>query len=1202
MPTNNSTNEIESSNEPILIVGIGASAGGLDAFKRFFTTMPDDSGMAFVLLPHLSASHHSLMPELLSTSINMKVQEAQNDTPVLANHVYILPPDKKLSYQDDCLHLETEEESNIHWSAIENFLCPLAIEKKERAVAIILSGTGNHGIMGIREIKLNGGLILAQSPLTCHYNQMPINAIDTGLVDFILPPEEMPQALIDYAKHPYLSKIEVTQQGAILEEIQNILTLLRKKIKHDFSCYRKNMLLRRIQRRMSVCHASTLAEYYQYLIEHSEESHALCKDLLIGVTAFFRDPEAFNELEQRIVPELVAQCNIENPIRIWVPACASGEEAYSIAMLFHEEFEMTKKPLALQIFASDIDEESLNVARLGTYPIAQTIDLSKQRLNSFFVKTPENKYRVKKYLRDSIVFASHNLITDAPFSRVDLISCRNFLIYLQAKLQSKIINLFHFSLKANGYLMLGPSESIGRNTKLFSAVSKKWRIFKYIVQVSHRLHTFPTQFTNSYPTTTENTKMPFYSISRPDQKLIDLVYKNLLDSYAPAAVLINGNFEVLHFQGPTIDYLEFPKGTPSNDITVLVREGLRTRIRAAVKRAKDENQIITDSTARVKRHDRYKPCKITVRPIYDSKSSSILFLIVFEDEQSAHSASAQNNEVATAALSEHHQKDSLDESIAIRQLEEDLENTREDLQSNIEDLKASNEEVMSMNEELQSANEELETSKEELQSTNEELTTVNTELQCKLEELVTSNDDISNLLASTDIATLFLNRKMKIKLFNPATAILINLRKTDIGRAISDLSAHLANTFLLEDAQTVLDSLAPVERDIWNNEEDKDKDTSKCFLRRIVPYKAADNRISGVIITFIDITERYRQKQHLEQCVIERTQELYEREERLKTIMESAADAIVVIDFNGLITEYNKAAEKTFGYKTSEAIGKNINLLMPFHFSEYHDGYLSNIGSGLHSKTMNKQRKMLALHKDGNEFPIDFTISHVKNMELYIGIIRDLTEKTALEKAITEINTKYQEALGIELHDTLGQRLTGINLLIKNLKRKRDRNEKLSGELIEEIGEQLTVAIGETRRISHGLAPISLTPEGLQDALAALVEPINNKSNINAQFNCNAMSNVKDRNVAMQVYRIAQEALNNAVKYANAKNISLSFGNSVDTLMLNIQDDGQGFDENILTNKTGIGLHIMQYRANSIGAQLNIESTLGQGTTITFVL
>jgi two-component system CheB/CheR fusion protein len=1181
---------VNNTTKPKLIIGIGASAGGLDAFRAFFSKIPKNIGMAFVLVPHLDPSHQSLMAPLLASKIDMPVFEAEDNMLVEADHVYILPPGKEITIADGYLHLNDISQPRQQWQAIEHFLTSLAKDQAERSVAIILSGTGCHGTLSFRDIKLAGGIILAQDPLTTPHYQMPQNAIDTGLVDLIAAPEEMPAILIEYASHPCLERTTNTITEEILKNMHRILAYLRIRIKYDFSGYRKNMLLRRIQRRMCVSQTNTLEAYYDFLKATPEEASALNKDLLIGVTAFFRDKDAFSLINQSVIQNLITTCTEQNPVRIWVPACATGEEVYTITMMLFEAFEQAEKPVMAQIFASDIDEQSLKVAREGVYPKSIESDVSADRLARFFELTAKGTYQVKKELRETIIFATQNLISDTPFSRLDLISCRNLFIYLQPELQSNVLKTFHFALKPGGTLMLGPSESLGKNKKQFETLSKKWRIFKSIKATNKLSINFPIKRYSTLNHSTQNSYKTMNYQTTPPARFAELVNRDLLEEYAPAAVLINRVYEILHFQGPTVNFLEFPKGTPTHDLITLLREGLRARIRTAVEYVLKENKSIVDLDAKVKRNGHYVPCMLTVRPVFDPKLPSDLLLITFEEK--AGSASLKVIPSATLNLSNN-------DSSIIEQLEYELNATREDLQSTVEELessneelKASNEEVMSMNEELQSTNEELETSKEELQSMNEELNTVNSELLFKVEELEKSYDDTQNLLSSTDIATLFLDRKLHIRLFNPSIGELLNLRESDIGRSISDFSAKVANSDLVTDAHQVLEKLTPIEKDVWSTE---DSQNNRCYLRRIVPYRTVDDHINGVVITFVEITERYQQEKYLEQCVQERTKALHDREARLSTIMKYASEAIVVMDESGIITDFNQAAENMFNYQAIEILGANIEKLVPSvqikNNSKLANKNALDVVSNIIAQT---PQALKAIRKDASEFPIKLTTTMIANDKLCIGIISDLSEVAVLKKAIADITIKEQEKIGREVHDNLGQRLTGINLLVSDLKRNISINDIQSNNKLAQIMEHISVAIGETRNISHGLSPILFPPQKLQEALIQLMQMVD-KANIESKFEFSKVLRVTDNTVAIQIYRIAQEAINNAIKHSKASKITLELITHLNQMTLVIHDDGIGIK---LKENRGIGLKTMQYRASSINASLFIESSQNSGTTV----
>lgn len=977
------------------IVGIGASAGGLNAFKRFFSAMRPDSGMAFVLIPHLDPTHESLMVELLARQTEMPVVEAEDGTAVQANCVYIIPPNKYLEIACGLLRLSEPPKPRGLQTAIDFFLRSLAMDQEERAIGIVLSGTGSHGTLGIREIKLVGGLVIAQEPKSAEYDQMPRSAIETGLVDFVLPPEEMPQALLRYVEQPYLNRVgePAPQPEEAAEQLNRILAVVRTRTKYDFRSYRKNMLMRRVQRRMSVCHVDQFADYIELLRENPDEVMSLYRDLLIGVTAFFRESEAFHVLEQQVIPELVERRKGDVPVRVWVPGCATGEEAYSIAMLLFEGFAAVDKPVNIQIFASDIDEKSLDVARTSSYPASIAGDVSSERLKRFFVRTDENHYQVNKQLRESIVFAPQNLISDAPFSRLDLISCRNLLIYLEPDVQQKVVTLFHFALGEDGYLLLGPSESIGRAVDMFEPVSKKWRVYRRIGPVRRELVEIPIVSTDE-----RRAPMRLAEPTRlPPKGFKDLTERLILSDYAPAATLINRKYEILYVTGPLVNYLEFPTGELTKDLLAMARQGLRTRIRAACHRALHDNEPAIDADACVKRDDGYVPCTITVRSIREPKEAEGLMLVTFQDRDTSppHKQGTEDPSLA--------RRDGDDEdSKLVQQLEFELKSTREDLQSTIEEmessneeLKASNEEVMSMNEELQSANEELETSKEELQSLNEELSTVNNQLQDKVGELDKANNDLTNLMAASDIATVFLDTELRIVRFTPPTARLLNLMATDIGRPFRDFAPRFTNDHLLDECQVVLDKLTPVERELRTDE-------NRHYLRRILPYRTADHRISGVAITYVDITERVQAEAE---------------SRRLATAMRDSNDAVTGQSLDGSIIYWNRGAERMYGYSEAEALQMNVRDLVPEDVCEEALAIARRIAEDRESESLDTRR----VTKDGRTLDVWLTVSKLVDEAGQVIAVatteRDVTDRKQSETKLQQLNDSLEQRVAEQVHE-----------------------------------------------------------------------------------------------------------------------------------------------------------------------------------------
>jgi two-component system CheB/CheR fusion protein len=1189
---------------PCAVVGIGASAGGLAAFKAFFSSMPSDSGVAFVLVPHLDPTHESLMVELLARQTDMPVCEAGDDMEIEPDHVYIIPPGNYLAIRDTRLQLLEPDKPRGTQIAIDHFLRALAEDQQQRSVAVILSGTGNHGSLGLKEVKAAGGMVMAQEPASAEHEQMPRSAIATGLVDYVLPPESMPEALVRYVRQPYIVQAQEEKKAAppseAIEQLDDILGVLRTHTKSDFRCYRKNMLNRRVLRRMSLCHIDTYAAYTDHLRENAGEITALYKDLLIGVTAFFREPEAFKVLAKSVIPELVERSGIDNPLRVWVPACSTGEEAYSIAILFFEQFRVTGKPVNLQVFATDIDKEALEVARRGIYPDSIAADVSPELIKHYFFAAGENHCQVNKQLRDAIVFAPQSLINDAPFSNLDLVSCRNLLIYLEPAMQHKVISLLHFTLKEGGYLLLGPSESIGAAVDMFEAVSKKWRVFRRIGPARRNLVEIPIIASAGL----QWTRIPRVEPARRMGAVYaEVMQKALLKELAPAAVLINRKYEALGFQGPTGNYLEFPSGEPTHDLMSLAREGLRTKLRAACHKAIHDGVPVTVADARVKRNGGYTPCSISVRPLSEPKEAESLLLVSFVDHTPSTPAGASKTELIEAG--------SDGENQFVKQLEHELKDTREDLQSTIEELensneelKASNEEIMSMNEELQSANEELETSKEELQSLNEELSTMNQQLQEKVEALDVANNDMFNLLASTDIGTVFLDKDFRVQHFTPAIGKLLSLVATDVGRPITDFSAKFHDADLLPDCARVLKDLTRIEKEVWALENNVTAPVSRdatpppgasWYIRRISPYRTREDHIKGVVITFVDITRRKGAEEQLEERVAQRTKELHISEHRLRAIMESAAEAIVVIGLDGLVTEFNPAAEEIFGYSSDEVAGHNVTLLMPAPYNEEHDSYLARYQKSGKGWLMDKWRELPGRHKDGSIIPLEIIVREIDHIGAYCGIIRDLSEQRALEREIAEISTLEQERIGQDIHDGLGQQLTGLTMIAASLKSdlaKRNMPEAKNMDLM--IG-QLHEAVGEVRALSRGLAPIPITPQGLEDALRKLAKDTEASTGINCHFEAQQTVDIEDRTVAMQLYRITQEALNNAVKHAKATDITIMLGPGHCDLA--ISDNGNGFQVGEAI-ASGFGLRIMRYRAGTIGCSLGIDSTPGKGAVV----
>lgn len=865
------------------VVGIGASAGGLGVLKKLFAAMPPDSGIAFVLVPHLDPAHESLMAPLLAKCTAMPVIEAQDGMRIEVNHAYVIPPNEYLSISAGALYLTKPDIPHSAYASLDWFLRSLAQDQHEYAICIILSGTGSSGTLGLKAIKASEGAVFVQDPATAEFPQMPESAIATGLVDEVLPVERMPEALIEYGRRLRADEAHLARAAdETSDALDQILALVGDEAHIDLRNHRSKTLMRRIQRRMSLGRIDRMPEYMAYLREHRDEVARLAKDFLISVTQFFRDPEAFQVLEATVIPELLARKSADQPVRVWVPGCATGEEAYSIAMLFLEQLSALQKRCPLKIFASDIDQAAVAFARAGIYPPAISADVGPARLERFFTHTGERFYQVNKPLRESVIFTMQDLVSDAPFSRMDLISCRNLLIYLEPEAQGKIVALFHFVLNEGGYLLLGPSETVGRDLDLFEPVSRKWRIYRRIGSTRYDRVDFPIGLGAAQ-------RLEVARLARPQRyaRVADLMQRVLLDAYAPASVLINRKGEVLYFFGATLRFLDLPPGEPTQDVLAMAREGLRTKLRAALQKASRNRVSVTISDARIKRNGGECLIRATVRPLALPRDGEELLLVSFEDVDEP------------SGPPQHGTRAVVEESLT-RQLESELAATREELEGTIEEMQTTNEEI-------QSANEELETSKEELQSLNEELTTANTQLQEKVGDLERANADMSNLLSSADVPTLFLDTGLRIRWFTPASTKLFSLVQTDIGRPLTDIATRVSDQNLVHDAQQVLETFTPVDREVRGAQ-------SEWWLRRVLPYRTRSNQVEGVVIAFADVTG---------------IKLAAGRERRLATLLMDSNDAILAHGVDGEIAAWNRGAERMYGYSEAEALQMNVAQLVP---------------------------------------------------------------------------------------------------------------------------------------------------------------------------------------------------------------------------------------------------------------------------------
>ena len=823
------------------VVGIGASAGGLEALEKFLEMVPSGCGMAFVIVQHLDPTHKGMMTELLQRATSMKVVQVKDRTRVRPDCVYVIPPNKDMSILHGVLHLFNPSAPRGLRLPIDFFFRSLAQDQQERSIGVILSGMGSDGTLGLRAIKERAGLALVQEPSTAKYGGMPSSAIDAGVADIVAPCGSLPDKILSYLQRaPIIFQSEKPLEDKAQSALEKAVILLRARTGNDFSHYKRNNLYRRIERRMRIHQIDKIATYVRYLQENLQELDLLFKELLIGVTSFFRDPSAWEELRENIFPALCAAKPQGCTLRAWAPGCSTGEEAYSMAIVFQEALEKArlKGNYTMQIFATDLDRDAIDQARQGVYPENIAADVPPERLRRFFSKE-EQGYRVRKEIREMVIFATQNLIMDPPFTKLDIVSCRNLMIYLTSEIQMKLVALFHYSLNPGGILFFGSAETIGNFTDLFKALNVKLRIYQRLQSAVRNHHIeLPPPFGVS-----QRTQIELNHTIKPPPTLQSLADQLILQHFSPPAVLTNDKGDILYINGRTGKYLEPASGKANWNIFAMARNGLRYELTAGFQQALRQKSPVDVNNLKIGTNGVDQIVDIRIQPIEETDPLRGLILIVFN-----------NRGTPTETLTPDRSHSAPKRNSRLQELEKELQQTRSalqaaraEMQTSQEELKSINEELQSTNEELQSTNEELTTSKEEMQSLNEELQTVNTELQAKIDDLSIANSDLKNLLNSTDIAILFLDNDLNVRRFTTQAAKIIKLIPADVGRPITDLASDLCYSALTEDAQEVLQTLAPTDKTLSARD-------GRWFHARIMPYRTLDNRIDGVVITFADVT------------------------------------------------------------------------------------------------------------------------------------------------------------------------------------------------------------------------------------------------------------------------------------------------------------------------------------------------------------
>jgi two-component system CheB/CheR fusion protein len=1213
------------SDEPLCpVVGIGASAGGFEAFEHFFGSLPPHCDLAFVLIPHLDPGGKSLMVELLSKSTDLDVCQAEQGMRVTPGHVYVVPAGALLTIRGRFLQVDRPKQTSRPHLAIDVFLRSLAVDCREEAICIILSGTGTDGTLGLKAVKEHGGMAMVQDVQTATHDGMPRSAIATGLTDYILPVEKMPEALVDYTRHMRArGRAKNRMRGEeVPAELHEILAVLRSRTGQDFRDYKQGMVIRRVERRMQLHRISRAADYLTYLHENATEVSGLFKELLIGVTHFFRDPEAFAALKARAIPHIVEQREDDTPIRIWVPGCATGEEAYSIAILLSEQMSTIGANPLVQIFATDIDEHALELARAGVYPDSIAADVSAERLERFF-SHEGNTYQIKKHIRESVVFTVHNLISDPPFSKIDLISCRNVLIYLNSELQKRLLPLLCYALKPGGALFLGPSETITGLSDLFSPLDKKFKVFR-----SNKSGTAPTLAVPLFPLDSARQKQE--EARRREvpagTSLAKISDRMLLESYAPACVIIDENSNVIYFRGHTGRYLEAPPGAPDLNIIRMARPGLRVELRTAIQKAARERRAVRQKDVDVRTNGGTQPINLIVRPVAERSDGRGLLMVVFEDISPGHIMPDPNRGERLPASD-----DALVEQLEgeLRESKDDLQTSVEELETSTEELRSSNEELLSTNEELQSANEELGTSKEEIQSANEELQTVNAELLTKVEELARANSDTQNLISSTQVAIVFLDGDLRIRSFTPAVSDIFKLIPTDLGRRITDFAHQIPSEDLATEIQEVLRTLSSSERYARLK-------GGKWYIMRILPYRSVENVVAGAVMTFTDITQIKRNEESLREAEAE--------SRRLATVVRDSNDAITVMGLDGQILAWNRGAERMYGYTEAEALEMNTRELIP----EDHQAETFVLSQSISRAEEIPSFQTQRICKDGRRLAVSVTLTLLrdeKGSDWGIATTeRDVTQSLEQVRALSQqlqdrnselerTNKELEDFAQIASHD-LKEPLRGIHnfsaFLLEDHADQLDNEGRRKLGTIIRLTRKMQTLIESLLHLAHaGRAGVSLGPISLQ----ALVEEVVDSLYISLEEHGVEVRIPKplptihcDRVRVAEVFR---NLISNAMRYNDKSEKWIEIGydegdsgpetaNKRASTVLYVRDNGIGIPPEELGSifrifrrlhppddyggGTGAGLAIAKKIVEGHGGRIWVDSTPGEGTTFYFTI
>jgi two-component system CheB/CheR fusion protein len=1166
----------------IPVVGVGASAGGLEAFQQLLSHLPTKTGMAFVFVQHLAPRYESMLTELLSRSTKIPVHEVKEGMVAAPDNIYVIPPNANMVIAEGVLHLMPRRETELQPMPIDCFLISLAEDCKGRAIGVILSGTASDGTLGLKAIKVEGGITFAQDEKTAKYDGMSRSAIAAGCVDFVLPPEGIAKELVRIGGHPNLIQTMAAEADEVLaagdEEINQVLTLVRGATGDDFSGYKKNTIKRRIKRRMVLQKMEKLAQYLRYLRGNSAELQELYQDFLIHVTGFFRDPEVYQVLNRKVLPVLLKNRPADSPLRIWVPGCSTGEEAYSIAICALEWLGAAQSNVPIQLFGTDISEAAIEKARHGTYPESIRAGISPERLRRFFTPVPEG-YRVNKLIRDMCIFARHNVLQNPPFSRLDIISCRNLLIYLEGAAQKMVIPIFAYSLRTPGFLVLGPAENLSGFADLFNAVDKKYKVYARnpagVPQVGR--YWTPSLGWEKTPAAKRTAEAP------PALDVQKEVERLLLTDYGPAGVVVAGDLHILQFLGRMGSYLEPTPGQASLNLAKLIHGVISLDVRAIIDAARKQGAPVVREGVRIKREGRYRTITLEVVPIRGGLGRESYFLVLFREERQTSQKAGREAKGA---------KRTSDES-EVSRLSRELEYTRAHVQSireeqdaSSEELRSANEEIQSSNEELQSTNEEMETAKEELQSSNEELTTLNEELQNRNAELGTLNNDLNNLVNSINVPVVMLSRDLRVRRYTPLAEKVLNLIPTDIGRPITDLKPNIDVPNLEKLVAEAIESASLREVEVQDKQ-------GHWYSLRIRPYETQDNVTEGAVLALLDIDALKTEVSEMH---------LY-----AESIVETVRQPLLVLDGNLRVLTANAAFYDTFRVEKDNTVGR---LLYALGDGQWNIPALRELLERiLPSQTAFEGFEVKHNFPSIGERIMLLNATQVRkrrgNVALILLALEDITDSTKAQEALRELPARLVESqeeerrrIARELHDSTGQTMAALVLNLSLLEQKAGSlDEAARAALADSLQLASQVSVG-LRDLSYLLHPPALDEMGLEGALRWFVDNFAKRTGMRVDLALPKGLPQLPEPARLTAFRVVQEALSNAYRHSGSKTAKVSVAHENSAINLEVVDEGRGMPPG---HALGLGLLGMRERVKQLGGWLKISSH-GGGTSIKAVL